>query len=124
MTILLDLPMTLVRACSPNKRQHHMVLAKNKGALKDYVRWTLRTKRHRTYDAATVHLFAIGKKRWDPDNLVASCKAAIDAFEAEGIVTNDQHIQLGTVRSIAWPKGVRGRLHWTDPDRVCIRLEP
>ena len=108
-----NLPAGLVADCSPNKRHAHWGQTIGpKVALRDAT-WALLLEAYPgiaangavPLEGPVLHLFAIGSRQWDRDNLVASCKAAIDMFEKLGILANDRDLRIGCVLSLRWPPG-------------------
>ena len=86
---------------NPNQRLHHYSLAKAKTDAKEEMEFTLKTidLPDQPYEYAKLKIEFIAKDRIrrDLDNLMASCKAYIDAFVAGGIIQDDTGIRLSHI---------------------------
>ena len=112
---VLDIPMSIVSECSPNKRKHWAVLYRARGDMRVAARASLLdryTRRYIQLHNPIIHIFAIGTRVWDRDNLIASLKAAFDELQSLGILENDRDLTIGCVLSITWP-----RRAWSDKYR-------
>ena len=86
---------------NPNKRLHHYGLAKARATAKEVMEYTLKTidlpKKPYEYAVLKIEFIAKDRIRRDLDNLMASCKAYIDAFVAGGIIQDDTGIRLSHI---------------------------
>ena len=86
---------------NPNKRLHHYGVAKARSTAKEMMGYTLKTidLPDEPYEYASLKIEFVAKDRIrrDLDNLMASCKAYIDAFVAGGIIQDDTGIRLSQI---------------------------
>ena len=86
---------------NPNKRLHHYGVAKARAAAKEMMGYMLKTidLPDQPYEYAVLKIEFIAKDRIrrDLDNLMASCKAYIDAFVTGGIIQDDTGIRLSHI---------------------------
>ena len=100
--IPIAVPMVWLRDCSPNARPSEWRRRQARADLRLWVGFLLLEQTQKQIWAGRVPLRepvlrvrAIGPQIWDRDNLIASLKGAIDAYEDVGIVANDRVIRLG-----------------------------
>ena len=84
---------------SPNARPHYMAKAKATAEYREIAKeeamiWCADHKNTFPWDRATIELtfFFQREGRRDPDNLLASCKAAFDGLRDAGVLTDDDKI--------------------------------
>ena len=86
---------------NPNKRLHHYGVAKARSTAKEMMGYMLKTidLPDQPYEYAKLKIEFIAKDRIrrDLDNLMASCKAYIDAFVDGGIIQDDTGIRLSHI---------------------------
>lgn len=123
-------PLEWIRETSPNRRHHWSGLAKARARLREDFAWLLyadgtreRWEGHGPLQHPVLHILAVGPRLWDDDNLAAACKAARDAYQDVGLVSDDREIHAGRVRSVALTKTTRPRLLIpADHHIVCMTL--